>query len=230
MERNREIWIDDVKCIACILVVLGHFFQSMYKSNVMKDTVLYKWFINTIYLFHVQLFFICSGYLYQKYSSIGSVKAWIGNIWKKLIVLGVPYFVFVITTWVLKRTFESSVNKSVGGLLYCLFEQPLAPYWYLFVLFFLFVLTISIQRKHEMMVLFVIAFGIKIMIIMGWNTDINIIDKIMSCWIWFVLGILMAYCQIKTEKIGVGLIIGMIFVMGSIFYESFTDHNDISFR
>lgn len=27
--RTREKWVDDVKVIACILVVLGHFFQSM---------------------------------------------------------------------------------------------------------------------------------------------------------------------------------------------------------
>lgn len=29
--RTREKWVDDVKVIACILVVLGHFFQSMTK-------------------------------------------------------------------------------------------------------------------------------------------------------------------------------------------------------
>lgn len=27
--RQREIWVDNVKVIACILMVLGHFFQSM---------------------------------------------------------------------------------------------------------------------------------------------------------------------------------------------------------
>ena len=27
--KTREKWVDDVKVIACILVVLGHFFQSI---------------------------------------------------------------------------------------------------------------------------------------------------------------------------------------------------------
>ena len=31
--RTREKWVDDVKVIACILVVLGHFFQSMTKAR-----------------------------------------------------------------------------------------------------------------------------------------------------------------------------------------------------
>lgn len=61
---KREIWVDNVKVIACILVVLGHFFQSMTKSNILPANDLYEWFEQTIYFFHVPLFFICSGYLY----------------------------------------------------------------------------------------------------------------------------------------------------------------------
>ena len=68
--KTREKWVDDVKVIACILVVLGHFFQSMVKASIMPENDLYKWFNITIYYFHVPLFFICSGYLYQKYSKV----------------------------------------------------------------------------------------------------------------------------------------------------------------
>ena len=74
--RTREKWVDDVKVIACILVVLGHFFQSMTKSNILPENGLYQWFNTTIYYFHVPLFFICSGYLYQKYSKVNSVGSW----------------------------------------------------------------------------------------------------------------------------------------------------------
>lgn len=40
--RTREKWVDDVKVIACILVVLGHFFQSMTKSNILPENGLYQ--------------------------------------------------------------------------------------------------------------------------------------------------------------------------------------------
>ena len=33
--RTREKWVDDVKVIACILVVVGHFFQSMVKASIL---------------------------------------------------------------------------------------------------------------------------------------------------------------------------------------------------
>ena len=31
--KDREKWVDYVKVIACVLVVLGHFFQSMVKAT-----------------------------------------------------------------------------------------------------------------------------------------------------------------------------------------------------
>lgn len=31
--KRREAWIDYIKVFACILVVLGHFFQSMVTGN-----------------------------------------------------------------------------------------------------------------------------------------------------------------------------------------------------
>ena len=88
--RTREKWVDGVKVIACILVVLGHFFQSMTKANILPENDLYEWFNTTIYYFHVPLFFICSGYLYQKYSKVNSVGSWYRNVAKKVLVLGVP--------------------------------------------------------------------------------------------------------------------------------------------
>mgnify|MGYP004567887917 CR=1 FL=1 len=139
--RTREKWVDDVKVIACILVVLGHFFQSMTKANILPENDWYKWFNTTIYYFHVPLFFICSGYLYQKYSKVNSVDSWFRNVVKKALALGVPYATFTTAVWVLKKLFSSSVNDQIGGLGDTLFFHPTAPYWYLYALFFIFLVT-----------------------------------------------------------------------------------------
>lgn len=114
--RTREKWVDDVKVIACILVVLGHFFQSMTKASILPENDLYERFETTIYYFHVPLFFICSGYLYQKYSKVNSVGSWYRNATKKALALGIPYVTFSTATWVLKKAFSSSVNNQIGGL------------------------------------------------------------------------------------------------------------------
>ena len=139
--RTREKWVDDVKVIACILVVLGHFFQSMTKANILPANDLYKWFNTTIYYFHVPLFFMCSGYLYQKYSKVNDFRSWKKNVAKKAWALGVPYVTFSTATWVLKTVFSSSVNDQIGGLGDTLLLHPTSPYWYLYALFFIFLIT-----------------------------------------------------------------------------------------
>ena len=50
--RERKYWIDYLKAIAIYLVILGH----------LPDELHIKW---GIYLFHMPLFFIISGYLYK---------------------------------------------------------------------------------------------------------------------------------------------------------------------
>ncbi len=51
MKKKREICVDDVKVIACVLVVLGHFFQSMTKAGILPESGLYEWFEKNDLLF-----------------------------------------------------------------------------------------------------------------------------------------------------------------------------------
>ena len=168
--RTREKWVDDVKVIACILVVLGHFFQSMTKASILPASDLYKWFNTTIYYFHVPLFFICSGYLYQKYSKVNSVGSWCKNVAKKALALGVPYAIFTIATWVLKKVFSSSVNDQIGGLGDTLFLHPTAPYWYLYALFFIFLVTPTFSSVKAAVVGLIVALAAKVLILTGGGT------------------------------------------------------------
>lgn len=65
-----------------ILVVPGHFYQSMIASGIIGKNGFYEFFNTFIYLFHVQLFFMCSGWLYQKYSKVTTASQWKDNVIK----------------------------------------------------------------------------------------------------------------------------------------------------
>lgn len=179
--KTREKWIDDVKVIACILVVIGHFFQSMTKANILPENDLYKWFNTTIYYFHVPLFFICSGYLYQKYSKVNSLGSWRKNVAKKVLALGVPYATFTTATWVLKKVFSSSVNDQIGGLGDTLFLHPTAPYWYLYALFFIFLVTPTFKNVKADAVGLVVAIVAKGLILTGGGVQrLRCIDSLLK--------------------------------------------------
>ena len=178
--RTREKWVDDVKVIACILVVLGHFFQSMTKASILPENDLYEWFNTTIYYFHVPLFFICSGYLYQKYSKVSSVGSWCKNVTKKALALGVPYATFTTATWVLKKVFSSSVNDQIGGLGETLFLHPTAPYWYLYALSFIFLVTPTFNNVKAAAVGLVVALAAKSLILTGGGYSVYAVSTVLS--------------------------------------------------
>ena len=215
--RTREKWVDDVKVIACILVVLGHFFQSMTKANILPENNLYGWFNTTIYYFHVPLFFICSGYLYQKYGKVNSAGSWCKNVAKKALALGVPYATFTTATWVLKKVFSSSVNDQIGGLGDTLFFHPTAPYWYLYALFFIFLVTPTFSSVKAAAVGLIVALAAKVLILTGGGYSVYAVSTVLSNEIWFVLG--MSICafnvRLKGRKVK-GTIFGMLFIILSI--------------
>ena len=217
MQKQREIWVDRVKVIACIFVVLGHFFQSMTKAGIVPDGAVYQWFNQTIYYFHVPLFFICSGYLHQKYSQVNTARSWLRNIGKKALALGVPYFTFSTATWILKTLFSGNVNDQIGGLGDTLLLHPTSPYWYLYALFFIFFVTPTFSGKRMTIVGLGIAFAAKLTILIGGRHSVYAITTVLSNEIWFVLG--MSICafdvQLKGRRIQ-GTISGLLFVILSV--------------
>ena len=82
--RTREKWADDVKVIACILVVLGHFFQSMTKANILPENDLYEWFETTIYYFLSSV----------KVAAVGLIVA----LTAKVLILTGEYSVYAVST------------------------------------------------------------------------------------------------------------------------------------
>ena len=226
--REREKWVDDVKVVACILVVLGHFFQSMTKADILPANDLYKWFNTTIYYFHVPLFFICSGYLYQRYSKVDNIHSWYKNVLKKALVLGIPYITFSTATWALKTIFSSSVNDQIGGLGSTLLLHPTSPYWYLYALFFIFLVTPTFRSVRATVIGLIVALIMKILILVGGGYSVYAVSTVLTNEIWFVLGMSITAFDVKLKgRRTQGMVGGLTFLILSILVYVSDIHNDV---
>ena len=224
MIQSREKWVDDVKLFACILVTLGHFFQSMVASGILPETGLYNWFNRTIYFFHVPLFFLCSGYLYQKKIGGGGRLERIG---RKAISLGIPYVVFSTVTWLLKKVFSGSVNTQYAGLLYTLLVKPVSPYWYLYTLFFLFLVMPRFSGSRTAALGVLIATWMKALRIFGAETEIYAVDSVMDNTLWFVLGMLLQLVRPVICRLRTGILCGAAFLAASICFSEGNIHGGL---
>lgn len=192
MTKKREAWIDHIKVFACILVAVGHLVQSMAASGVIGPADWAIWLNNTLYFFHVPLFFLCSGYVYQKFSRVDSWSTWGRNVFKKAVSLGIPYFTFSLASWLLKAVFSDAVNLQNEGLIRTLFLEPAPPYWFLYVLFLIFLLVPTLRSAAMGYGLLAVALGLKMLRIFAGELPVYGLDQLCQFLFWFVAGMVTA--------------------------------------
>ena len=233
MLQKRDTWVDAVKIYACILVLLGHLFQGLVAADIISAGPLYKWFNETIYYFHVPLFFICSGFLHQKYSTVRNISGWRDSFLKKLVSFSVPYFVFSMATYALKVVFSGSVNKEVDGLLETLFLKPLSPYWYLYILIIIFFFAFTFKSKKEIFIVLAVVVSLRVISYIP-GFDIYLLKAFFENAVWFVLGMVLCFFdlprllkKIKTVWAFVG--VAVFALLSIVFYDEKSYYGTLPF-
>ena len=136
----RLPWLDLVKGLAILLVVLGHMNIPARASQL-------------IYSFHVPLFFIASGYV-MALGRQTSFRVFLARRWRTLIL---PYFVFSLVGLVAlllflpqEGGFRYTLTRSLLGIVYgngaVSPKTVLTPLWFLTCLFATELLFLGVQR------------------------------------------------------------------------------------
>lgn len=225
MEKIKRIeWVDYLKAFACFLVVLGHLLQSLQISKIDLYPNITTFIIWFIYLFHMPLFMCMSGYLYLKTKKEFSWKEYKKFEFKKIINLAIPYFTFYLLFILINMMFSKSVNTSRGiDDLLKIFNNPIAPYWFLYALLSIFIIVPILEKilkndKKKIMIIFVILKIVSIFI----KTNIYFVDSIKSYSIYFYLGsIIVDEKNLNKTKTTILIFIYIIF---SIIFYRFKDY------
>lgn len=222
--KTRYEWVDSVKFACCVLVVLGHTFMGIAEAGIIEKGSVYNLLIQSVYTFHVPLFFVCSGFLYQKSGRVHSLNSWGKNVADKLLNLGVPYITFTAITVILKMAFSESVNNAAGDLLNTIFISPVAPYWYLYALFFMFVFIPCSNNKKQAAVLLTASVAARAVYLILACNSVYIPYPIYSTlgrMIWFAIGMFMASDIINLKAIPCKIIMAASFAAAialSVYY------------
>lgn len=135
----RDKLVDALKGYACFLVVFGHVIMGIRKCGI---DIPYgaKYIEDFIWTFHVDLFMFLSGYVYRVTGEWKNKGNRISFLKHKFVNLAIPYFVFSCF-YICINIFVggSNVNNemTLGNVLW-VWKTPIAQYWFLYDLFFLF--------------------------------------------------------------------------------------------
>jgi fucose 4-O-acetylase-like acetyltransferase len=141
MARKRLEYIDLLKGIAILLVVVGHFIQ--YNTYSAQSNFIYK----TIYSFHMELFMFLSGYIAFKTTNIINLDDGLKFLKKKAVSLLLPYITWGIFYNVLH---SPSYPLDFKNILVKIFIHPgdgtLWFLWFLFFLMFFYVCFVFLNK------------------------------------------------------------------------------------
>jgi len=128
--KPRVPWIDLGKGVAIILVVLGHVVRGLHDAGLMQNAEAFRELDNSIYLFHVPLFFFLAGYVFSE-----ETQRWTPFIQRALRTIAWPYLVWEVVLISLKLSTRGEVNHPLGPERYLtLLYHPVGPLWFLFAL------------------------------------------------------------------------------------------------
>ena len=154
---NRVVWVDALKGILIVLVVLGHSIQTVMIKMGLSFIDDYLW--NLIYSFHMPAFIAVSGYLaYSKKLVVGD-GFWIKTSVKRFRQLMVPYLLWSIMLFLVNH----NVLHYHEYLLY-----PQKSLWFLWALFFIVIIFNAVDGiAHKLNLMQEVAMGGSWIILIG---------------------------------------------------------------
>ena len=137
MERN--VLVDKLKGYACFLVLFGHVIMGIRLAGI-DIPKFFEGVEKFIWSFHIALFMFLSGVVYKETGGWKRKKTRIKFIWYKLLSLGIPYVVFsVVYIAINSMVGQANTQSSMWDIL-DIWKTPVAQYWFLYALFFLFLI------------------------------------------------------------------------------------------
>lgn len=162
--RQRVEWIDACKGFTMLLVILGHCLDGYLKAKLfVSDFWWMQMLFDFIYSFHMPLFFVLSGYLfYYSYNECPFKK-----IKYKILDLALLYFGYSVVQVLVQILLASQVNRNISVKdIFLLPVYTIPPYWYLYVLMFLYLISSAFFKpmKVKYLVVSVVIAGISLLL------------------------------------------------------------------
>ena len=227
---NRITYIDTLKGLAIILVILGHIANGYMWDEGVSQAYFYVY--NIIYTFHMPLFILLSGFTFHTaYCRESFVQ--MSRIGKQILSLTILYVFWSLVLGVFKMIFGGMVNNPITAInLLMIPVKPIQLYWYLFILI-IFYAVFGFLLKKRISIWLIIAVTLCLSIASFWIPPLLIFDikRLLYYSFFFALGIQLSSnngmlfsangdCQTMLQTILVAVLFVLAVVFCVVFWRS----------
>lgn len=235
MYKKRNYKIDMIRGMASILVVLGHCFQYIPHAN--QDGLYY-----VIYTFHMPLFFIISGVLDQKYTSLNKAVIRIKKLLSYYIYYSLIDFAWQMITQSNKfggvsEFISTKINrKMLLSILLATRNSIFSKFWFFSALAGVCIIRFLVdsltknekQRDSISLVIFILGLAYARYIHVGLPISFEV-SMVASGFYWFGIKMKKYFCENKLDDLGKKLAIVSTIFLIAIYIEKKFNMDLLSF-
>ena len=199
--KQRLDYISWIQFIGVMCVIFGHSMNDITVPEIFKE--IKAW----IYVFHMPLFFLVSGYLFSYTGGFEHKNGYWGTLKGKFFRLVVPYFIWNVLFIAPKILMSDYMNDQIelspqyfGMLMLYPRNNILGHTWFLFALFEMFIIAILFEKWRKNRLLWIPVACILVVINCFGITDRFLaVGDLMKNGIFFWIGLLLG--TINTEQL-----------------------------
>lgn len=197
LDHPSDTWVHNMEATSALLIAFGSLLAFATAAGPLPEAGIVQWAQDCLFPLQFPVFYFASGYLYQRYRSVRTKRAWAANMKREAIVLLVPFLTFAVLTL--------AVNAVTGGgrplgpltILDMLLLNPVEPLGYFPVCLILFAITPTAASRRNASRLLMAALGCKIAIVVLLSLPATaptaerlpwIVQAVAENWIWFAGG------------------------------------------
>lgn len=208
---NRIIWIDVLKGILILFVIIGHGIVNIIGNDAANND--FWWCI--IYSFHMPAFMAVSGFLTYRLNWGGQINVW-SSVFRRFQQLLVPFLIWSGVFFAVRGNIESYTS--------CIL-MPNTTFWFLWALFFisvLFVLFQYVSKRFKVNIDYVLAAScVAFASVLVVLKDIHYlgIQYVLYYFIFYVMGYYIHKWNISSEKVVVMILLFAIWFLLASFWR-----------
>lgn len=145
----KDIWVHNVEATASLIIALGGLLAMLHTHGVLPQGVLDSWIEECLVPFQLPIFYFCLGYLYQRYRSVRTKRAWVLNMKREAALLLIPFAAFTFLELLANTIAGLAPGLSPQELAWALLASPISPVGYFYTCLIVYAITPTVISRRN---------------------------------------------------------------------------------
>ena len=132
-----------------VLIAFGTLITTCSAQGLFTPSTASRWILEYLVPFQLPIFYFCLGFLYQRYRTTRTPRAWGQNLRRELALMGIPFAAFTVLVLLTNSVVGAKPPLSVVDLLRALFIEPVIPVGYFYTCLIIYAITPTVKSRRN---------------------------------------------------------------------------------